>query len=68
MMVVDALSARSLHRKGVDAMNSAPYGSQLSKLVARNRSNRGSMLAFIVATLGIVVALTFFGLNYVRLL
>lgn len=52
-------------------MHSAPNGSQLSKLVSKSRSNRssrGSMLALIVATMGIVLALTFFGLNYVRLL
>ncbi|MBI2811999.1 MAG: hypothetical protein HYX67_14380 [Candidatus Melainabacteria bacterium] len=51
-------------------MNSSPDGIQLSNLVSRNRirNHRGSMLALIVATMGIVLALLFFGLNYVRLL
>ncbi|CAN5464573.1 hypothetical protein BH10CYA1_BH10CYA1_46810 [soil metagenome] len=49
-------------------MTSSANGGQLSKLVCLKRDRRGSMLALIVATMGIVLALFFFGLNYVRLI
>lgn len=50
-------------------MYDAPHGILLSypaRKVVRSRS--GSILVLIVATMGIIVALIFFGLNYVRLL
>jgi hypothetical protein len=49
-------------------MNNAPDSRHLPKSTSMPRSRRGSMLVLIVATMGLVIALIFFGLNYVRLL
>lgn len=49
-------------------MKNAPESSLMSNGIASHRNRRGSMLVLIVATMGIVLALIFFSLNYIRLL